>query len=105
MNRNRILIVAAIISVVLHFLLLYQSSDLWHTWLRQNMSQNTPRSKMVVVRRPKPKDKIDGETKARRKGQIVELAKPEDDSKPTDADYLAEDNHRLKKKLPVKTSL
>ena len=103
MNRNRILITAAIISVLLHFLLLYQSSDLWNTWLKQNMTQNTPRSKMMVVRRPKPKEKMETEKpKPDEQGQIVELAKPEDDSKPVEADYLAEDDHRVEEETASK---
>ena len=103
MNRNRILIIAAIISVLLHFLLLYQSSEIWHTWLHQNMSEHPPKSKMMVVRRPKPKDKIETEPpKPEEQGQIVEIAKPEDNEKPTEADYLAEDNHRVEEETASK---
>ena len=103
MNRNRILIIAAIISVLLHFLLLYQSSELWHSWLDQNMSETAPKSKMRVVRRPKPKEQLKTEQpKPEEQGQIVELAKPEVDEKPKEADYLAEENHRVEEETASK---
>ena len=58
---------------------------------------------MMVVRRPKPKEKLAPvEPKPIDNGQIVELAKPEVNEKPKDADYLAEENHKVEEESASK---
>lgn len=102
MTRTRVLIVAGLVSILIHLTLLYQTRDLWNTWLQQNMSERPKRSKMTVIRRPKPTEQLEKETERDDKGQIVELAKPETEEKPLDSDYLAEEDHKTEEETASK---
>ena len=94
MNRKRILIIAGLCSLLLHILLLYQSPSFWNSWIEENMLQTQAQKKIRVVHR-KPKPPIEPPKEQEDKGQIVELAKPEVEIEPVEADYLAEEAHKV----------
>ena len=103
MNRKQLLIIAACLSVLFHTVLLYQSQALWDNWISANSKNNLSKRKLVVVRqarkpipppeKPKPKEE---------NGQIVELHKPKEEVEPVEADYLAEEAHKVEEETASK---
>ena len=101
MNRKRILIIAGLASLLLHILLLYQSPSFWNNWIEENMLQTQAQKKIRVIRR-KPTPPVEPPKEQEDKGQIVELAKPDQEIEPVEADYLAEEAHTVEKETASK---
>ncbi len=101
MTRRQILIIAALCSLVLHAILLYQSPTFWREYLAENLTTPSKQKMVVVRKRPKQKE-VEPPAPKEEVGQIVELAKPELEEKPKEADYLAENDHTTKEETAAK---
>ena len=97
------MMLAIIASILIHIVLFYgfgrQLSNLLES--SSQVSQRKRPMKVVRIQRkpPEPEEEV---RKDEDKGQIVELAEPEEEIEPIEADYLAEKSHRVEKETASK---
>lgn len=103
MKRSRIMMLALIASILIHIVLIYGFGTQLSTLLESSNHVTNRKRPMKVVRvqrkEPEPEEKIKEDHD---KGQIVELAEPEIEIEPIEADYLAEKSHRVDKETASK---
>ena len=96
MKRSRIMMLAIIASILIHLVLIYGFGTQLSNLLESQAYVNGRKRPMKVVRvqreQPEPEEEIKKDSD---KGQIVELAEPEVEEEPVEADYLAEKSHRV----------
>ena len=102
MKRSNAMIIALLVSIVLHIIVVYGLGSSFYQLLQPSDSVHSRKRPMKVVKlnrkiqeQPKPKQSED-------KGQIVELPESVQKEKPKEADYLAEEDHRVNEETASK---